>query len=105
MNLSSSTKVKKEAKSRSATPAAEKSKKLKSSGKQSILDELEDLEILGNFDKPEPKERRTRETASTTKRNTKKKPVIIDSDDEDEDEEDDIVMSDGDDDDDFIVDE
>lgn len=105
LNLSSSTKVKKEAKSRSATPAAEKSKKLKSSGKQSILDELEDLEILGNFDKPEPKERRTRETASTTKRNTKKKPVIIDSDDEDEDEEDDIVMSDGDDDDDFIVDE
>lgn len=105
LNLSSSTKVKKEAKSRSATPAAEKSKKLKSSGKQSILDELEDLEILGNFDKPEPKERRTRETASTTKRNTKKKPVIIDSDDEDEDEEDDIVMRDGDDDDDFIVDE
>lgn len=105
LNLSSSTKVKKEAKSRSATPAAEKSKKPKSSGKQSILDELEDLEILGNFDKPEPKERRTRETASTTKRNTKKKPVIIDSDDEDEDEEDDIVMSDGDDDDDFIVDE
>ncbi|KAF6071246.1 DNA gyrase/topoisomerase IV, subunit A family protein, partial [Candida albicans] len=105
LNSSSSTKVKKEAKSRSATPAAEKSKKSKSSGKQSILDELEDLEILGNFDKPEPKERRTRETASTTKRNTKKKPVIIDSDDEDEDEEDDIVMSDGDDDDDFIVDE
>lgn len=105
LNLSSSTKVKKEAKSRSATPAAEKSKKPKSSGKQSILDELEDLEILGNFDKPEPKERRTRETASTTKRNTKKKPVIIDSDDEDEDEEDDIVMRDGDDDDDFIVDE
>ena len=103
MNLSSSTKVKKRP-NQGLLRQLLKNLKTEILGKQSILDELEDLEILGNFDKPEPK-REELEKLLLQQREILRKTGHIDSDDEDEDEEDDIVMSDGDDDDDFIVDE